>query len=214
MSAVLHPEPGAARSGGRWEKYRAVTGGLTEYWYPVATAAEMRRNKRKATTIAGRTIVVFYEQGGFYALLDRCPHRQVPLSMGRIEFPGHISCIYHGWTFDMKSGELVAVLTDGPSSPVTGKACVRTFPAVERAGLVFVWMGDGAPVPVEQDVPEELLRADARVYAHARVVEGNWRHAAENGFDEGHVKMVHRSALWVAFRNVSAWNETDRKSVV
>jgi phenylpropionate dioxygenase-like ring-hydroxylating dioxygenase large terminal subunit len=207
MSAVLQPPP-PVKSASRWEKYRAAAGGLTEYWYPVATVAEMRRSKRKPLTVLGQKIVLFYEQGAFYALLDRCPHRQIPLSMGKIEFPGHISCIFHGWTFDMKTGELVAALTDGPSSPVTRKACVRTFPAAERAGLVFLWMGEGKAVPVEDDVPAELMRQDARVYPHARIVEGNWRHAAENGFDEGHVKMVHRSALWVAFRNVSAWNET------
>lgn len=207
MSAVLQP-PGEARVASRWEKYRAAIGGLTEYWYPVTTAAELKRKRRETVRILGKNLVLFHEQDAFYAILDRCPHRQVPLSMGRIEFPGHISCIYHGWTFELKSGELVAALTDGPNSPVTRKACVRTFPCEERAGLVFVWMGEGAPVPVEEDLPTELLRPDARVYPHARIVEGNWRHAAENGFDEGHVKMVHRTALWVAFRNISAWNET------
>ena len=200
--------PSAARPGSPWEKYRALIGGLTEYWYPVATAAELRRHGRKTLLIAGKNLVVFHHDGKFHTLLDRCPHRGVPLSMGKLEFPGHISCIFHGWTFEMKSGELVAALTDGPSSPVTRRASVRSFPTEERAGLVFVWMGEGKPVPVEEDVPEELLRPDVRVYPHARIVEGNWRHAAENGFDEGHVKMVHRSALWVAFRNVSAWNET------
>lgn len=208
MSAILQQAPAASRPAGRWEKYKAVVGGLTEYWYPVATAAELRRKKRMVVTILGKQLVLFYEQGGYYALLDKCPHRQVPLSMGRVEFPGHISCIFHGWTFDVKTGDLVAALTDGPSSPVTHKACVRTFPAADRAGLVFVWMGEGKPVPVEEDVPTELLQPDARVYPHARITDGNWRHAAENGFDEGHVKMVHRTALWVAFRNVSAWNET------
>jgi phenylpropionate dioxygenase-like ring-hydroxylating dioxygenase large terminal subunit len=207
MSAVLQP-PAEARSASRWEKYRAAVGGLSEYWYPLTTAAELRRKKRQVVRILGKNLVLFYEQRSFYALLDQCAHRKVPLSMGRIEFPGHISCIFHGWTYELKSGEMVAALTDGPSSPVTRKACVRTFPCEERAGLVFVWMGEGKPVPVEDDVPAELLRPDARVYPHARLVEGNWRHAAENGFDEGHVKMVHRTALWVAFRNVSAWNET------
>jgi phenylpropionate dioxygenase-like ring-hydroxylating dioxygenase large terminal subunit len=207
MSAVLQP-PGQARTASRWEKYRAAAGGLSEYWYPLATAADLRRKKRLTVKALDTKIVLFYEQGGYYALLDRCAHRQVPLSFGRIEFPGHISCIYHGWTYELKSGELVAALTDGPNSPVTRKACVRTFPCEERAGLIFVWMGEGKPVPIEQDIPAELLRPDARVYSHARIVEGNWRHATENGFDEGHIKMLHRTALWLAFKNLSAWNKT------
>ena len=208
MSAILQQAPAASRTASRWDKYRAAIGGLTEYWYPITTAAELKRKKRQVVTILSKNLVLFYERGGFYALLDKCPHRGVPLSMGRMEFPGHISCIFHGWTFDVKTGDLVAALTDGPTSPVTRKASVRSFPVEERAGLIFVWMGEGKPVPVEEDVPEELLHPDARVYPHARITDGNWRHAAENGFDEGHVKMVHRTALWVAFRNVSAWNET------
>lgn len=204
MSAVLQPPA----TKGRWEKYRAAIGGLSEYWYPLTSAAELKRKKRQVMKCLGKSLVLFYEQNRFSALLDKCAHRGVPLSMGRIEFPGHISCIYHGWTYELKSGELVAALTDGPNSPVTRKACVRTFPCEERAGLIFVWMGEGKPVPIEQDIPAELLRPDARVYAHARIVEGNWRHATENGFDEGHIKMLHRTALWMAFRNLSAWNKT------
>ena len=174
MSAILQqPPPAGARAAGRWEKYKAAVGGLTEYWYPLAIAAELKRKKRQVVTILGKDLVLFYEQGAFHALLDKCPHRGVPLSMGRVEFAGHISCIFHGWTFDMKSGELVAALTDGPSSPVTRKACVRSFPTVERAGLVFVWMGEGKAVPVERDVPEELLDPAARVYPHARITDGN-----------------------------------------
>ena len=133
MSAVLQSP--ATKTGSRWEKYRAAIGGLSEYWYPLTTAAELMRKKRQMVTCLGKNLVLFYEQNRFYALLDKCPHRGVPLSMGSLEFPGHLSCIYHGWTFELKSGEMIAALTDGPGSPATGKARVRTFPVEERAGL-------------------------------------------------------------------------------
>lgn len=210
MSAVLK-SPEAARSGDRWEKYRSVAGGLSEYWYPVATVAALQKKKRMTLTVLGKKLVLFHEQGRAYALLDECPHRQVPLSFGKIEFPGHISCIYHGWTFDLKNGRMAAALTDGPDSPINGIPGVRSFPVEERIGLVFVWMGDGHPVAVENDIPAELLEPDARVYPYGQVVKGNWRHGAENGFDEAHAKMLHRYSLWVLFRNISGWNETDVK---
>ena len=210
MSAVLQdtatPSGGGAQD--RWERYRAVAGGLDEYWYPVMTAAELRARKRATLELVGRKLVLFADGDVFRALLDECPHRQVPLSLGKVEFPGTITCIYHGWTFNLESGRMVAALTDGPDSPINGKVGVRSFPVEERIGLVFVWMGEGSPVPVEDDIPSELFREDARVYPFIRNVEGNWRHATENGFDESHVKMLHRYATWVTFRNVSAWNET------
>ena len=144
-----------------------------------------------------------------YALEDRCPHRQIPLSMGTCEFAGHITCVYHGWTFDVTDGLLKAALTDGPNSPITGKVKVRTYPVEERAGLVFVWMGEGAAVPIEDELPAELLRSDARAYVLMRDCPGNWRYASENGFDEAHNKMLHRSSPWVLFRRIPAWNETE-----
>lgn len=211
MSAVMQDapaNPADAEVREPWEKYRAAAGGLDEYWYPVMTAAELRRRKRATVELVGRKLVLFADGANFRALLDECPHRQVPLSLGKVEFPGTITCIYHGWTFNLESGRMVAALTDGPDSPINGKVGVRSYPVEERIGLVFVWMGEGKPVPVEEDIPTELFREDARVYPFVRIVGGNWRHATENGFDESHVKMLHRYAAWVTFRNVSAWNET------
>ena len=63
-----------------------------------------------------------------------------------------------------------------------GKVSVPSYPAEERCGLIWVWMGEGAPVAIEEDIPEELLRDDARVYTLMRHVDGDWRYAAENGF--------------------------------
>ncbi|WP_130471220.1 nitrite reductase small subunit NirD [Candidatus Magnetaquicoccus inordinatus] len=39
-----------------------------------------------------------------YALADRCPHRQGPLSSG-IVHGDKVTCPLHGWTIDLASGE-------------------------------------------------------------------------------------------------------------
>ena len=192
----------------RWERYIAAADGLPEYWYPVLPSTAVR-NKPVAHKLLNRNLVLVRHAGRAYALEDRCPHRQVPLSMGSCEFAGHLTCVYHGWTFDVTNGRLVAALTDGPRSPVAGKASVRSFPVEERCGLIWVWLGDGEPVPVEEDIPDELLKPDARIYVDVRTNTGNWRYAAENGFDEAHGKMLHRSSRWVLLKRVSGWNETE-----
>ena len=82
---------------------------------------------------------MFFRDGGqAYALQDRCPHRGIPLSIGEQVFPGTFTCRYHGWTFDLKTGTLAAALTDGPDSPVCGKARVRTYELAERAGILWI----------------------------------------------------------------------------
>lgn len=191
---------------GRWERYRAASEGFREYWYPVMASARLGR-RPVARKLCGVNLMLMRHAGKAWAIEDLCPHRLVPLSLGRCEFAGHISCVYHGWTFDITDGRLVAALTDGPESPVVGKTRVRTFPVEERCGLVWVWMGEGAPVAVEEDIPGELLAPDARIYIRFSEVEGNWRNAVENGFDESHGKMLHRTSLWALFRQVPGWTE-------
>jgi hypothetical protein len=49
---------------------------------------------------------------------------------------------------------------------------------------------------VEADIPEELLDEHAVVQGRITIRPGNWRFGAENGFDDGHAKYLHRNALW------------------
>jgi phenylpropionate dioxygenase-like ring-hydroxylating dioxygenase large terminal subunit len=149
------------------------------------------------------------EAGVVRALHDRCPHRGVPLShkMASQEFPGTWTCCYHGWTFDLKTGVLVAAITDGPDSPICGKVAVRTYPVEERRGLVWIWMGRGTPAPLESDVPAELLDPNAIVLGRITIRPGNWRFGAENGFDDGHAKYLHRNALWTRRVQMPVWSK-------
>jgi nitrite reductase/ring-hydroxylating ferredoxin subunit len=202
----------AARTRGRtdwatWPKYDAAATGFRNYWYPVMWSSQLR-DKPVAQTVCGERIMLLRDGGTAYALHDRCPHRGVPLSYGTQEFPGTISCPYHGWTFDLASGDLKAAITDGPDSAICGKVRVHAYPVAERLGLVWVFVGDGTPPPVEADIPAELTSNDLVLGGKVAVRSGNWRFAAENGFDEGHGKYLHRTALYRAFTQMPAWTKT------
>ena len=195
------------RDWANWPRYEAAVLGFRDYWYPVTWSRKVTK-KPLAITLGGEQIMLIRDAGTVYALHDRCPHRGVPLSheMASQEFPGTWSCCYHGWTFDLATGVLVAAITDGPDSPICGKVAVRTYPVEERLGLVWVFLGDSpTPPPVESDIPSELLAADAVVVGRRTVRGGNWRFGAENGFDEGHAKYLHRKALWVLRRQMPTW---------
>jgi phenylpropionate dioxygenase-like ring-hydroxylating dioxygenase large terminal subunit len=187
-----------------WPRYDAAVLGFRNYWYPVLASRQVGR-KPRAVTLCGERIVLVRDGGRVYGLHNRCPHRGVPLSMGRREFPGTLTCAYHGWTYDLASGRLEVVLTDGPDSAICGKANVRTFPVEERAGLIWVYVGDDPPPPVETDIPAELLRDDAVVEPLVEIRRGNWRYAMENSVDEGHAKYLHRNSLWGALSQFPAW---------
>lgn len=208
----METEPGAAwkhRDLGVWPRYEAAELGFRNYWYPVTWSRRVGR-KPVVVRLQGEPVLLRREGGRLQAFFDQCPHRGIPLSVGRQEFPGTWTCRYHGWTFDCQTGVLQAALTDGPDSPICGKVKVKTYPAEERAGLVWLWMGEGEPsVPVEADIPEAFLHPDAVVVGRITVRPGNWRYAAENGFDEAHAKYLHRyGSLWTMFKRMPGWSIT------
>lgn len=87
--------------------------------------------------VCGKDVVLQRDgQGQAWGLHDRCPHRGVPLSMGKEEFPGAITCPYHAWTYRLSDGELEAIINDGPDSPMCGKVAVESYPVDEALGLV------------------------------------------------------------------------------
>jgi phenylpropionate dioxygenase-like ring-hydroxylating dioxygenase large terminal subunit len=190
-----------------WPRYEAAALGLRNYWYPVTWSWQVRRRPR-AFRLLGEPVMLLRERGQVYAFYDQCPHRGIPLSVGRQEWPGTWSCRYHGWTFDLGTGVLKAALTDGPDSPICGKVRAKTYPVAERAGLVWVWMGEGAPtVPVEADIPEAFLHEDAVIVGRITTRKGNWRYGAENGFDDAHAKYLHRyGSLWTTFKRLPGWS--------
>jgi nitrite reductase/ring-hydroxylating ferredoxin subunit len=174
----------------------AADSGLPNYWYPAMTSRQLGK-KPVTVKLLDQELLLVRSEGKAYALASRCAHRGVPLAEGRCEFPGTISCPFHGWTYDLRTGELVAALTDGPESSVVGKIRNRAYAVEERAGLIWVFVGEGAPPPLEDDVPPELLQQG--VFAGHRVREfvGNWRIAMEGAVDPSHPFYLHRNA-WLS----------------
>ncbi len=192
-----------------WPRYDAAVLGFRNYWYPVLWSRNLGRRPVAVTLLGEEVMLVRDRDGRPYALQDRCPHRGVPLSLGKQEIKGTWSCWYHGWTYDLVTGVMVACLTDGPDSPLCGKVQIRTYPVEERLGLVWVFIGDlNPPPPVEADIPDELLCNPTAIGGRITVRRGNWRYAAENGFDEGHAKYLHRNSLWAFFRQMPAYSRT------
>jgi phenylpropionate dioxygenase-like ring-hydroxylating dioxygenase large terminal subunit len=190
-----------------WPKYDAAVLGFTNWWYPVAWSNQVASSP-VGVTVCGQKIVLVRDEARVHALHDRCVHRGVPLSLGAREFPGTISCPYHGWTFRLADGELCAVITDGPESPICGKARVATYAVEERLGLVWVFIGDEAAHPIDEQLPEELIGQTYSIGGRIDTRRGNWRFACENGYDEGHAKYLHRTSWWRVFKVMPTWNET------
>ncbi len=176
--------------------------GLREYWYPALLAKEVGRKKPVGIRLLGENLVFFRDGAGkIVALEDLCAHRGSKLSNGVCHFPGTVSCPYHGWTYDAQ-GKCVAALVEGPESRIL-EAGVRIprKQMEELCGIAWVWMGEGEPVPLAEDVPEEFLEPNVQVLTDVRLWPINWRPLIENAID-GHAPYVHRHSVLAVLSGV------------
>jgi phenylpropionate dioxygenase-like ring-hydroxylating dioxygenase large terminal subunit len=167
---------------------------LKGQWFIAATSRELRR-KPLATTLFGTPIVLFRDGAGKAgALLDRCPHRNVPLSLGRVNEDGTLRCAYHGWRFDTEGAcKFIPSLT-GASDAAARRA--HALPTVEQQGFVWVY---SAPSQSAEHAPESLpyrfAYLGAKGYSTVSQVveaEGTLYSTIENALDVPHTAFLHR----------------------
>ena len=169
--------------------------GMKEYWYPAIEDKKVK-NKPIGLKFLGEQLVFFRgKDGQVAALWNVCPHRGGSLMHGDCHFEGTVSCPYHGWTYD-GDGNVLAVLPEGPESKIPGKVMARKYPTQTLRGMVFVWMGDEEPAPIEEDVAPEFFHDNGIMLYAWEVWPINWRQANENAAD-AHVPYVHRDAALV-----------------
>jgi phenylpropionate dioxygenase-like ring-hydroxylating dioxygenase large terminal subunit len=162
---------------------------MRNHWY-IACESTQLKAKPLARRILGEPIVLFRDATGTAtALVDRCPHRNVQLSGGKV-VEGKLQCLYHGWEFD-GSGRAVFIpsLTDGEKIP--SAACTPAYPLLERDGYVWVWVGDEAPNGRE---PFALPHQNEPGWAHMRIrttIPNAVDNVIENFIDCPHTGYVH-----------------------
>jgi len=164
---------------------------LRNAWYVAASDKEIGRKPLRRIIMNEPIVMYRTEAGAPVALEDRCVHRHLPLSMGRLE--GDIlECLYHGLCFDTTG----ACVTVPGQQTVPPGARVKSYAMVERYHWVWIWMGDPAladPAKITDfhwlDDPE--WGATTR-YLH---VKGNWQLVVDNLLDLTHLAFVHPTTI-------------------
>ncbi len=163
---------------------------LPNHWY-VACRSETLRTRPLRRLILGTPITLFRSiDGHIGALLDRCPHRNVRLSLGKVLPSGNLECCYHGWQFDT-TGQCrhVPCLTDSKETP--GRR-VDAFPVVERDGLVWVFGTPNANPNTEPFALPLAAKSGYTTVIRELEVQASVHATAENALDVPHTAFLHR----------------------
>lgn len=171
----------------RGERLPSVTRVLDD-WYVVCRSEELKR-KPLATTLFGAPLVVFRTKRGVGALLDRCPHRNVPLSLGRVVDDDRLRCGYHGWEFDEAGA--VRHIPCLVGEPEAGARRTQAFAAREQQGYVWVYATPDVE-PAREPFSFPLVGDRRYTTVRAEVeLDGTVHAVAENALDVPHTAYLH-----------------------
>lgn len=154
-----------------------------DVWCVILPAADVAIGQIRKVTVLGLDYAVFRDaEGKLHGIEDRCPHRGVELSLGRVE-DSHIRCVYHGWRIDGASARVIGQNADHSGEP----ACLRRIALQERFGLVWGFVGDpdradSHPLPEltgynTDDSVDILIR---------KPIAAHWSYSFDNGIDLFH----------------------------
>lgn len=166
--------------------------GFAHIWTPVALTSELRAGAPLAVKVASTPVVLFRDaEGRPSALLDRCPHRGVALSLGKVK-DGVLECPFHGWQLD-GGGHVCHV----PWNPDAKLGVLRgvSVPVRELAGQVWLYTAPVEEPPSAPEVHEALLRPGVRVSGFRVEWNTHWTRAMENMLDWPHLPFVHRASI-------------------
>ena len=110
---------------------------LRNAWYIAAWAEEVTDGPIGRRLLDEKVVLYRLVAGAVVALEDRCCHRALPLSMGRM-VGDRLQCGYHGLEYD-QTGACVKV---PGQSTIPADARIKSYPVIERYRWIWVWMGE------------------------------------------------------------------------
>jgi nitrite reductase/ring-hydroxylating ferredoxin subunit len=121
-------------------------------WIEAPPLAQLRERGPTASKLGGRQIALFVHEGQVLACNNRCPHEGYPLCEGALDAAGVLTCQWHNWKFDLRSGE-----------NLYGGDALRTYPVRMESGRVWV---DVSEPPAAQRIAKVLVQLDAALDEH------------------------------------------------
>jgi phthalate 4,5-dioxygenase len=164
---------------------------MRQYWLPAVRSDELPAPDCPPLRIRllGEDLIAFRTTSGKVGLVgNSCPHRGASLFFGRNEEEG-LRCVYHGWKFDV-TGACVDMPSEPAESNFRAKVRAKSYPCLERCGVVWTYMGPRETPPPLPDLESNML-PDGEWSVTNLMRDCNWMQALEGDIDTVHVAFLH-----------------------
>jgi phenylpropionate dioxygenase-like ring-hydroxylating dioxygenase large terminal subunit len=110
-------------------------------WVYIFPSETVRKGTAVPVDVCGKQLVAFRgDRDGILGVLDAyCSHMGTHLGYGSLVSDNSIKCPYHLWSFD-KDGKLKNMPYGGQHDCGREGNNIRSYPVVEKEGMVFVWL--------------------------------------------------------------------------
>jgi phenylpropionate dioxygenase-like ring-hydroxylating dioxygenase large terminal subunit len=116
---------------------------IPKQWYVVMDSTQVR-DRPVGVVRMGEKLVFWRDSAGkVICLRDKCAHRGVQLSKGKI-ISSHIQCPFHGLEYD-SSGKVTIIPANGKNTPVPERFQVVSYPTHEVHNFIWIWWGENPP---------------------------------------------------------------------
>jgi phenylpropionate dioxygenase-like ring-hydroxylating dioxygenase large terminal subunit len=169
---------------------------MRRFWQPVCLAQELTDVPR-AIRILGEDLVAFRDKSGQVGVLHRhCAHRGTSLEYGIIQETG-IRCCYHGFEWNVDGTLIKAPGEADGGKRLAEKVSQGAYPAFERGGIVFAYMGLYAEMPKFPEWDFFDAYDDLELVPFTNVYQCNYLQVFDNIPDQIHASHLHSPTMRV-----------------
>lgn len=164
---------------------------LRGFWQPVCMSAQLK-DVPHPIRILGEDLVAFRDGSGQVAVMHRhCAHRGASLEYGIIQEHG-IRCCYHGFHYGCDGSLLEAPTEPDQGERLRSTVCQGAYPAQERDGLVFAYLGDPDKQPPFEQWDAFEPDPEVELLPFTNVFPCNWLQVLDNIADQLHTSILHQ----------------------
>ncbi|HUX37199.1 MAG TPA: aromatic ring-hydroxylating dioxygenase subunit alpha [Rectinemataceae bacterium] len=169
---------------------------IRNQWYAILDSKELGRKPLGSLRMGERLILWREGSGSPVCHVDRCAHRGASFARGKVLCEGEhrLMCPFHGLEYDSR-GICQKIPANGAASPVPEGFRLRTYPARDLHGFIWIFWADEGVEPSSEPRWFEDLGDDMPSSTVADPWANHYSRSIENQLDMAHLPFIHHNTI-------------------